>query len=146
MRLEKRHVYFIILSFFFVLFFLLIFYLSNKQEDTKQAEIDETDIIVERTSIFGERVVPVETSPDIFDPISEEDQSFVSSVFSTEESVVENNKSRLFQLFSGPVSGFSVKTQKPAKGEENISYLVRLVARGIGDIYSIETFPYNITK
>ena len=146
MRLEKRHVYFIILSFFFVLFFLLIFYLSNKQEDTKQAEIDETDIIVERTSIFGERVVPVETSPDIFDPISEEDQSFVSSVFSTEESVVENNKSRLFQLFSGPVSGFSVKTQKPAKGEENISYLVRLVTRGIGDIYSIETFPYNITK
>ena len=80
MRLEKRHVYFIILSFFFVLFFLLIFYLSNKQEDTKQAEIDETDIIVERTSIFGERVVPVETSPDIFDPISEEDQSFVSSI------------------------------------------------------------------
>ena len=73
---------------------------------------------------------PVETSPDIFDPISEEDQSFVSSVFlATEESVVENNKSRLFQLFSGPVSGFSVKTQKPAKGEENISYLVRLVIK-----------------
>ncbi len=145
MRLEKKHVYFIILGFVFIILILFIFYFSRDKSLLDQTEIDETDFVVERTSIFGDRVVPSETSPNIFGSITEEDKSFVTSIFSTEDSVVEDGRSKLFQLFSGPVSGFSVKTQKPEDKKDTL-YLVRLVTRGVGDVYNIETSPYNIIK
>ena len=142
MRLEKKHVYFIILGFVFIILILFIFYFSRDKSLLDQTEIDETDFVVERTSIFGDRVVPSETSPNIFGSITEEDKSFVTSIFSTEDSVVEDGRSKLFQLFSGPVSGFSVKTQKPEDKKDTL-YLVRLITRGVGDVYNIETSPYN---
>ena len=129
----------------FLVIFLLIFFISQRESQKDQTITGDSGLIVERTSIFGDRVVPSTDSPNIFDSIPVEDRSEVELIFSEkDDSVVSSNRSRLFQLFSGPVSGFSIKTE--ADKDSSTSYLVRLVTRGIGDIYNIETSPYNIIK
>ena len=129
----------------FLVIFLVIFFISQKESKKDQTRTGDSGLIVERTSIFGDRIVPTTDSPNIFDSIPVEDRSEVEAVFSEkDDSVVSSNKSKLFQLFSGPVSGFSIKTETDE--EKDPVYLVRLVTRGIGDIYTIETNPYNIIK
>ena len=129
----------------FLVIFLLIFFISQKESKKDQTITGDSGLIVERTSIFGDRIVPSTDSPNIFDSIPVEDRSEVELIFSEKDDpVASSNRSRLFQLFSGPVSGFSVKTELDK--EKDASYLVQLVTRGIGDIYTIETSPYNIIK
>ena len=129
----------------FLVIFLFIFFVSQKERQKDQTRTSDSDLIVERTSVFGDRVVPPTDSPNIFDTVSVEDRSQVESIFSEKDDpVASSNRSRLFQLFSGPVSGFSVKTELDK--EKDALYLVQLVTRGIGDIYTIETSPYNIVK
>ena len=87
----------------FLVIFLFIFFVSQKERQKDQTRTSDSDLIVERTSVFGDRVVPPTDSPNIFDTVSVEDRSQVESIFSEKDDpVASSNRSRLFQLFSGP--------------------------------------------
>ena len=121
----------------FLSIILIFFWLSLLSPETKEFTTDETkrDGVINKTGIFGERVVDRRDAPSLFEPERVEIDG-ISKIISLEDEDV-----RLVQLFAGPVAGFSILDE-----EADLSYKIKLVAQGEGDIYTIQTNPYSAEK